>query len=59
MIGRIGMSVRDGVESPKMNVFGIYADPRRIRKRTQGGNTNMSQFIGEESKSKDEEDRQE
>jgi len=47
VIGRIGMSVRDGVESPKMNVFGIYADPRRIRKRTQGGNTNMSQFIGE------------
>ena len=59
VIGRIGMSVRDGVESPKMNVFGIYADPRRIRKRTEGGNTNMSQFIGEESKSKDEEDKQE
>ena len=48
VVGRIGMSVRDGVESPKMNVFGIYADPRRIRKRTEGGDTSMSQFIGQE-----------
>ena len=54
VIGRIGMSIRDGVDSPKINVFGIYADPRRIRKRTQGGNTNMSQFI---EGNKDEKDK--
>ena len=48
VIGRIGMSVLDGVENPKMNVFGIYADPRRIRRRTEGGNTSVSQFIGGE-----------
>jgi hypothetical protein len=45
VIGRIGMSILDGEEVPKMNVFGVYADPRRIRKRMEGGNTSMSQFI--------------
>ena len=45
VIGRIGMSILDGEEVPKINVFGVYADPRRIRRRTEGGNTNISQFI--------------
>tara|TARA_R110000744_G_scaffold14897_3_gene42052 strand:- start:407 stop:1765 length:1359 start_codon:yes stop_codon:yes gene_type:complete len=45
VIGRVGLSVKDGIENPKINVMGIYADPRRIRRRTEGGDTNMSQFI--------------
>jgi len=45
VIGRIGMSIQDGEEVPKMTVFGVYADPRRIRKRREGGDTNMGQFI--------------
>jgi len=45
VIGRVAMSIIDGEEVPKINVFGVYADPRRIRRRTEGGNTNISQFI--------------
>ena len=45
VIGRVALSIVDGEEVPKINVFGVYADPRRIRRRTEGGNTNISQFI--------------
>ena len=45
VVGRIGMSIQDGEEVPKLNVFGVYADPRRIRRRQEGGDTNMEQFI--------------
>ena len=44
VIGRIGMSVRDGERNPKLTVFGVYADPRRIRRRVSGGNTGQEQF---------------
>ena len=44
IVGRIGMSVIDGEKLPKMNVFGVYADPRRVRPRVGGGNTGREQF---------------
>ena len=44
-IGRIGISVQDGEEVPKLNVFGVYADHRRIRRRQDGGDTSMGQFM--------------
>lgn len=42
--GRIGMSVIDGETIPKLNVFGVFADMRRIRVRTSGGETGVGQF---------------
>tara|TARA_R100001463_G_scaffold45773_2_gene94211 strand:- start:2113 stop:3402 length:1290 start_codon:yes stop_codon:yes gene_type:complete len=42
--GRLGMKDRDGMLSPKMTVFGVYADPRRVRQRVSGGNTGVGQF---------------
>ena len=44
VFGRIGMKDRDGVISPKITVMGIYADPRRSRRRATGGDTGVGQF---------------
>lgn len=44
VFGRIGMKTRDGVATPKLTVFGIYADPRRSRRRMIGGDTDTGQF---------------
>lgn len=44
VFGRLGMKDRDGLLSPKMTVFGVYADPRRVRQRVSGGDTGVNQF---------------
>jgi len=44
VFGRIGMATRDGLSTPKMTVYGIYADPRRSRRREEGGDTGVGQF---------------
>lgn len=44
VIGRVGVSVKDNERVAKLNVFGVYADPRRIRPRIGGGNTGQEQF---------------
>ena len=44
VVRRVGMSVIDGEKLPKLNVFGVYADPRRVRPRVGGGNTGREQF---------------
>ena len=44
VFGRIGMMRRDSDETPKMTIFGVYADWRRARPRASGGNSNPSQF---------------
>ena len=44
VFGRLGMKDRDGLLTPKISVMGIYADPRRCRKRATGGDTGTSQF---------------
>ena len=30
-----------------MNVYGVYADPRRGRRRVDGGDTGLEQFKGD------------
>ncbi len=44
VFGRIGMATRDGLTTPKMTVFGVYAHPRRSRRRETGGDTGVGQF---------------
>ena len=44
VFGRIGMRVKDGKSTPRMNVYGVYADPRRARRRIGGGDTSVDQF---------------
>jgi len=44
VFGRIGMKTRDGLTTPKLTVFGVYADPRRSRRRMTGGDTGTEQF---------------
>ena len=44
VFGRIGLKTRDGLTTPKLTVFGVYADPRRSRRRMTGGNTGTEQF---------------
>ena len=44
VFGRIGMRVSDGKARPKLNIFGVYADPRRGRRRADGGDTGLDQF---------------
>lgn len=44
VFGRIGMKTRDGLTTPKMTVYGVYADPRRSRRRMEGGDTGVAQF---------------
>ena len=44
VFGRIGMRVSDGKAQPKLNIFGVYADPRRGRRRADGGDTGLDQF---------------
>ena len=38
------MKTRDGLTTPKLTVFGVYADPRRCRRRMTGGDTGTEQF---------------
>ena len=42
--GRIGMRSRNGTLYPSINVMGVFTEPRRARKRQNGGDTNMGQF---------------
>lgn len=44
VFGRIGMKTRDGLTTPKLTVYGVYADPRRSRRRMTGGDTGVEQF---------------
>jgi hypothetical protein len=44
VFGRVGLKERDGLVTPKMNVMGVYADPRRARRRATGGDTGLGQF---------------
>jgi len=44
VFGRVGLKERDGLVTPKMTVFGVYADPRRARRRASGGDTGLGQF---------------
>lgn len=44
VFGRVGMSVRDGEHLPNIKVMGVYADPRRSRRRMGGGDTGSEQF---------------
>ena len=44
VFGRIGMKTRDGLTTPKLTVYGVYADPRRSRRRMTGGDTGVNQF---------------
>lgn len=44
VFGRVGMKDRDGLLTPKISVMGVYADPRRCRKRATGGDTGVKQF---------------
>lgn len=45
--GRLGMTVKDDVEIPKINAVGIYAVPRLAIPSGEGGNTSVDQFKGE------------
>ena len=42
--GRIGMRSRNGTLYPSINVMGVFTEPRRARRRQNGGDTNMGQF---------------
>jgi hypothetical protein len=42
--GRIGVRRKDGDEIPNLKVMGVFADPRRIRRREEGGDTGRGQF---------------
>jgi len=46
VFGRIGMRVADGKSTPRLNVYGVYADPQRARRRVGGGDTSVDQFKG-------------
>ena len=43
VFGRIGMMRRDNDETPKMTIFGVYADWRMARQRASGRNSKPSQ----------------
>lgn len=45
--GRLGMTVKDDVEIPKINAVGIYAVPRLAIPSGEGGHTGVDQFKGE------------
>ena len=45
--GRLGLSVKDDKEIPKINAVGIYAVPRLAIPGGEGGDTNTNQFTGE------------
>ena len=44
VFGRIGMKQKDGLATPKMSVFGVYAHHKRCRWRVGGGDTGVGQF---------------
>lgn len=42
--GRIAVKRKDGNDIPNLKVMGVFAHPRRIRRRATGGNTGRGQF---------------
>lgn len=48
VFGRLGLNLYEGKTYPRLNVLGVFADPRRIRQRASGGNTSVGQFGGDE-----------
>ena len=42
--GRIAVKRKDGKDIPNLKVMGVFADPRRIRRRQTGGDTGRGQF---------------
>jgi hypothetical protein len=42
--GRIAVKRKDGVDIPNLKVMGVFAHPRRIRRRATGGDTGRGQF---------------
>lgn len=44
VFGRVGLRTVDGLVTPKMTVYGVYADPRRARQRAEGGDAGVGQF---------------
>ena len=48
VFGRLGTNLFDNKTYPRLNVLGVFADPRRIRQRASGGNTSVGQFGGDE-----------
>ena len=44
VFGRIGLKQKDGLTTPKMTVYGVYAHHKRCRWRADGGDTEVSQF---------------
>lgn len=47
VFARVGLKTVDGLVTPKLTVYGIHADPRRARRRAEGGDTGVEQFRGE------------
>ena len=45
--GRLGMTVKDDAQIPKINAVGIYAVPRLAIPGGEGGETGVNQFNGE------------
>lgn len=44
VVGRIAVKRKDGADIPNLKVMGVFADPRRIRRRQTGGDTGQGQF---------------
>jgi hypothetical protein len=42
--GRIAVKRKEGVDIPNLKVMGVFAHPRRIRRRATGGDTGRGQF---------------
>ena len=42
--GRIAVKRKDGKDIPNLKVMGVFAHPRRIRRRATGGDTSRKQF---------------
>lgn len=42
--GKIAVKRKDGNDIPNLKVMGVFADPRRIRRRATGGETGRGQF---------------
>tara|TARA_R100000008_G_C3586787_1_gene173092 strand:- start:1386 stop:2729 length:1344 start_codon:yes stop_codon:yes gene_type:complete len=48
IFGRLGVRRTDDGDVPKINAMGVYAVPRLAIPAGEGGNTNLSQFSGDE-----------
>ena len=44
VVGRVAVKRKDGADIPNLKVMGVFADPRRIRRRQTGGDTGRNQF---------------